>query len=104
MRFAIAAALIVLAAACKDDAIVALESTRERVCSCTDATCVNAAMDAMRDHPTKDPRRAEAIAREITDCVARIYKQSDAAPPPPPESDAAPAPAAPLDATTPTGP
>jgi|SRR5687767_13377516 hypothetical protein len=104
MRFGIAAAMIVLAAGCKDDAIVALETARERVCSCKDATCVNAAMDAMADHPTKDPRRAEAIAREITDCVARIYKLSDAAPeppPPPPSNDAAPAPPGPPDATGP---
>jgi entry exclusion lipoprotein TrbK len=70
--------VVALVAGCKDDAIEALESARSRVCECKDATCVNAAMDAMQDHPTKHQRKAEAIAREIMDCVARVYQQTDA--------------------------
>lgn len=80
---AVRALLVILAlgagSGCKDDAIAALESTRNRVCECKDATCVNAAMDAMQDHPTKHQRKAEAVAREIMDCVARVYQQTDAA-------------------------
>jgi hypothetical protein len=70
--------ILALGAGCKDDAIAALESTRNRVCECKDATCVNAAMSAMKDHPTKHQRKAEAVAREIMDCVARVYQETDA--------------------------
>ena len=76
------ALLVVLAlgvgAGCKDEAVAALEKTRNRVCECRDATCVNAAMEAMKDHPTNHQRKAEAVAREIMDCVARVYQQTDA--------------------------
>jgi len=76
-------ALLLLAAGCKDEAIAALESTRDKVCQCRTAACVDTAMNALADHPTDKQHKAEQIAREITDCVARIYQQTDAAPPPP---------------------
>lgn len=79
--------LLLLAAGCKDEAIAALESTRDKVCACKTAACVDSAMDKLADHPTDKQHKAEEIAREITDCVARIYSDTDAAPPPP---DAAP--------------
>jgi hypothetical protein len=103
---AIAAMLIAGAAACKDDGIKELEATRDKVCECPDATCVDTALAAMKDLPTKDPRKAEAVSRDITDCVARIYKTSDAAPPEPDAApfDAAPAAAPTTPPTTPTGP
>ena len=88
--------LLLLAAGCKDEAIAALESTRDKVCQCKTAACVDTAMNALVDHPTDKQHKAEGIAREITDCVARIYQQTDAAPPPP---DAAPEPE-PEDAAT----
>lgn len=101
---------LVLAGAggCADDEIAALEATRARVCACTDAACVKAALDALGDRPTKDPRRAEALARDITDCAARVYQRSDAAIAPdaagPAAADAAPtldaAGPAPTDAAT----
>jgi hypothetical protein len=96
---AIAAALVV---GCKDEAIESLEATRDSVCACHDATCVNAAMNKLVDRPTKYKRKAELLARDITDCMARIYRTSDAAP----SVDAAPEDAAPEDAspTPPTPP
>jgi hypothetical protein len=91
--------LLLLAAGCKDEAISALESTRDKVCACKTAACVDTAMNALVDRPTDKQHRAESIARDITDCVARIYRQTDAAPPPPDAApgadDAAPAPTPP---------
>ena len=72
---AVAAATL---AACRDEGLAALETTRDQVCKCTDAACVNAAMDALQDKPTRHQRRAEGIAREITDCIARVYQTTDA--------------------------
>jgi hypothetical protein len=72
---ALAAAIL---GGCRDEGVRALEATRERVCKCQDAACVNAAMDALEDRPTRHQRRAEGIAREITDCIARVYRESDA--------------------------
>jgi hypothetical protein len=80
MRAVRAALAIAFLAGCKDEAIDALETTRDKVCACDGAACVNAALDALADKPTKHQRKAEAIARQITDCVARIYQTSDAAP------------------------
>jgi hypothetical protein len=84
MRWPARAALVVTAAiipgagGCRDASIASLEATRDRVCECKDADCVDAAMEQLQDLPTKKPRKAEAIAREITDCVARIYQETDA--------------------------
>jgi hypothetical protein len=70
--------LAVALAACRDQGLAALETTRDRVCKCTDAACVNAALDALEDKPTRHQRRAEGVAREITDCIARVYQTTDA--------------------------
>jgi len=80
-----------LVAACKDEAIESLESTRDTVCACNDAACVNTAMNKLVDRPTKEQRKAELLSGAIMDCVARIYRASDAAP----AVDAAPADATP---------
>ena len=84
------ALLIGLAAAagCRDDAVDALEATRLEVCRCQNAACVNAAMDKLRDLPTRNRHKAEDIARRITDCAASIYRLSDAGPDEPPEDAA----------------
>jgi hypothetical protein len=96
---AVAAAAI---AACRDDGVAVLQSTRDRVCACQDAACVNAAMDALEDRPTRYQRRAEGLAREITDCIARVYQASDARGPEDEAVDASTDDAAP--APAPTGP
>jgi hypothetical protein len=72
---------------------IVMAAVLARVCACRDATCVNAAMDALADKPTKEQRKAEAIALEITNCVAQIYAASDAAPDDAAPDDAEPAPA-----------
>jgi hypothetical protein len=89
-------AIAALVAGCKDEAIESLEVAREAVCACPDAACVNAAMNKLVDRPTKHQRKAELLAQDITDCVARIYRSSDAAP----TVDAAPPDAPGADAVT----
>jgi hypothetical protein len=42
-------------------------------------------MDRLADKPTDNPRKAEALSREIMACAARVYRK------PTPQPDAAPA-------------
>lgn len=125
LRAAAVAAAIAAGGACKDkgggtsatDAVAKMTSFKTAMCACTDAACAKKVSDEMaawgREQPANNPamsaddqKRANAIGRELGDCLLRVMAKRDAGsaaigsaaaaspppnpPPPPTGSGAAP--------------
>ena len=87
VRWTIALTVGLALAGCRDEGVDALEATRVEVCQCQDAACVNAAMEKLQDRPTRNRHKAEGISRAIAECIAAVYRASDAATEPSEEPD-----------------
>lgn len=80
---------LALAAGCRDRGVVELEHIRDAVCACTDATCAEAAMKRVPEVEAPNDHRSQKIAREMMDCLAKLYEAArpatgpDAETPPP---------------------
>ena len=61
--------------ACANSEIKKLQKTRDEVCACKSAKCAEAALDHVPKGDVESTPRAQAIAREMLDCLATIYKQ-----------------------------
>ena len=61
--------------ACGSSEIKKLQKTRDEVCACKSAKCAEAALDHVPKGEVESTPRAQAIAREMLDCLATIYKQ-----------------------------
>ena len=62
-------------AACGDSQEAKLEKVRDAVCACTSAGC---AEKAMKDVPQKEiasNRRTQKLARDMLECLAKLYDQ-----------------------------
>jgi hypothetical protein len=70
-RFVISLALL---AGCRDEGIVELEGIRDDVCKCKDAKCGEEAMKRVATSDVPNSRRSQVIAREMMDCLARLYE------------------------------
>ncbi|MBA3462168.1 MAG: hypothetical protein H0T46_19565 [Deltaproteobacteria bacterium] len=70
-RFVISLALL---AGCRDEGIVELQGIRDAVCACKDAKCGEEAMKRVANADVPNSRRSQLIAREMMDCLARLYE------------------------------
>lgn len=60
-------------AACRDPQVTRLEQVKQTVCACKTARCADDAMRAIPTGHVAASHRAQAIARDMLDCVARVY-------------------------------
>jgi hypothetical protein len=70
MRFVISVALVV---GCHDREVEQLEQVRDAVCACKDARCAEDAMKQIPQNEIRASRRAQLVAREMLDCLAKLY-------------------------------
>ena len=61
------------AGACRDNEIEKLENTRDEVCACKTVKCAETALDHVPKSSVEPSPRAQRIAREMLDCVAKLY-------------------------------
>lgn len=90
-----AAGALALAAGCSDPKLERLTEARDAACRCKDQACVAAALAKVPADPPREARRAQRLAHEIMDCVAKVGLAEEApleAPGPPP-TESAPTPA-----------
>jgi hypothetical protein len=82
MRFVISVALVA-AVGCGDREIVELEKVRDSVCACRAAheddphaavQCAEAALKLLPKRETRASHRAQVIARDMMECLARLYE------------------------------
>lgn len=65
---------LALLAGCRDPGIIELEGVRDAICACKTAACGE---EAMKHVPTRDVpnnHRSQTIAREMMDCLAKLYE------------------------------
>ncbi len=65
---------LALAAGCRDPGVVELEAIRDEVCKCTEAKCAEAAMKRVPQKEAPNDHRSQRIAREMMDCLAKLYE------------------------------
>ena len=64
---------IALAAGCRDREADQLAKIRDAVCKCSSASCGEAAMKAIPQDEHERSRRTQQVAREMLDCMAKLY-------------------------------
>lgn len=60
-------------AGCRDKELDKLAKTRAEVCACKTVKCAEAALDHVPKTNVEPSPRAQRIAREMLDCVAKLY-------------------------------
>jgi hypothetical protein len=74
MRFAILAALAATGlGGCRDPEVTRLEQVKQSVCACKTASCVDTALRGVPTGKIVASHRAQTIANDMLDCVARAY-------------------------------
>lgn len=64
---------VALAIGCRDGGLSRLESIRDEVCHCKTAACGEAAMKRIGDTKVESNARSQRIARDMMECLARLY-------------------------------
>ncbi len=65
---------LALVAGCRDPGITELESVRDTICACKTAACAEEAMKIVPTREAPNNHRAQKIAREMMDCLAKLYE------------------------------
>jgi hypothetical protein len=80
MRRWVVVALAIATGACRDPEVAKLQAIRDEVCACKTASCGEDAMKRLPQHdgateprPIAANRRTQVLAREMMDCMARLY-------------------------------
>ena len=66
---------IALAIGCRDEGIARLGDVKAKVCACKTAECAEAAMKVIPSTQVKSNPRSQKIAREMLDCLAKLYEK-----------------------------
>ena len=64
---------LIALAACADHEVEALRKVKDAVCTCKSSSCAEL---AMKDVPTQDIKasaRAQAVARDMMDCLSKLH-------------------------------
>ena len=67
---------IALAIGCRDEGLVRLEDARSAVCKCKTAECAEGAIKLVPQAQVKSTARSQKIAREMLDCLAKLYAKT----------------------------
>lgn len=78
MRWLVVLALL----GCENHEQSQLDAVRKEVCACKDVACAETALKKVPSGDVHATRREQDIARDMLDCLAKLY---DAAKPAPPE-------------------
>jgi hypothetical protein len=65
---------LALAAGCRDPGVIELEGIRDEVCKCTDTVCAEAAMKRVPQTDVPNNHRSQKVAREMMECLAKLYE------------------------------
>lgn len=65
---------LALAAGCRDPGVAELEGIRDEVCKCSDAKCAEVAMKRVPQTDVQNNHRSQTIAREMMECLAKLYE------------------------------
>jgi hypothetical protein len=69
-------ALVIYAAAalgCGDREVSKLAKVKDAVCTCKTSSCAETALKGVPQGDVRASRRAQAIARDMLDCLAKLY-------------------------------
>lgn len=69
---------IALLAGCRSHELKQLEHVRDEVCACKDVACGEAALGRVPQKDIKSTPKSQAIAREMLDCLAKLYDEQKA--------------------------
>jgi len=58
---------------CADREATELERIKRQVCACKDVKCVDAAMAQLPKRDVHASHKSQGIAREMLECVAKVY-------------------------------
>lgn len=72
--------VLVLIAGCDDRERSQLDAVRKEVCACKDVACAEAAMKKVPQGDVHATRREQDIARDMLDCLAKLYDDAKPAP------------------------
>ena len=67
--------------ACRDDQEARLAKVKDTVCACKTAACGEAALKDVPQKDVKASHKSQLIAREMLDCLAKLYDSEHAAAP-----------------------
>lgn len=84
---------ILAASACRDEGLVELEELKDEVCACKTVACGEAALKRTPQEGVEKNHRSRQIARDMLDCMAKLYTADRPTTDPDAEQPAAPAPA-----------
>ena len=95
-------AILVTLSACKDHEVERLTAIKAEVCACKSTTCAEQAIQRVPQAPIKSTHRAQALARDMLDCLAKLQAaERPTTDPDAEDSAAAPPPAVPPPAVAP---
>lgn len=87
-------AILVTLVACKDPGIERLEAVKAKVCTCRTASCAEQEMKQVPQGTIKSTPRAQALARDMMSCLAKLQEAERPTTDPDAEGSAAEGPAA----------
>lgn len=65
---------LALAAGCRDPGIVELEGIRDDICKCATAKCGDEAMKRVAATEVPNNHRSQTVARQMMECLAKLYE------------------------------
>ena len=71
----VALAAAIAAGACGNRRTAQLEQVKEAVCACKTASCADDAMKALPSKDIPSNPRTQQIAREMMDCLSKLYTE-----------------------------
>ncbi len=81
---------VALVGGCRDPEVAQLQAVKDTVCKCKTASCAEDALKKVPQHEIKSGHKAQRVARDMLDCLARIYEAdrptTDPDAPTPPET------------------
>ncbi|MEJ7599946.1 MAG: hypothetical protein WKG01_18715 [Kofleriaceae bacterium] len=66
---------LAIAAGCRDPEVTHLQAVKAEVCECKTAKCADAAMAKVPKVATTSDHRTQQLARDMLDCVHKLYMQ-----------------------------
>jgi hypothetical protein len=97
----LAIAVSLLVSGCGDKQLDHMESIKAELCACKTFACGDAAMKKMQELKVKSSRRAQRIAADMIDCMAKLNDQGRPSTDPDADVPSSPGSAAPASAETP---
>jgi len=74
VRWLLVISVSVCLTSCRDREAVRLEKVKAAVCACKTASCAELAMKDVPQDDIKVSRESQDLARQMLDCVARLYE------------------------------